>query len=71
MLDAEAAKGILQAATEQEMNLQTRLAGEIKTATNDRETLRSQSDNAQSELKRIETESKQKLAEASKRRTDE
>lgn len=71
VLDAEAAKRIRQAATEQEMKLQTRFAAEIKAAKEDLETLRSHADNAQSELKRIETESKQKLAEASKQQTDQ
>ncbi|MBC7818307.1 MAG: hypothetical protein IAG10_15585 [Planctomycetaceae bacterium] len=69
-LDAEAAKSVRQAATEQEVKLQTRFAAEIKAAKEDLETLRSHADNAQSELTRIETESKQKLAEASKQRTD-
>ncbi len=69
-LKVEEAKGILQEATEQKEKLRTRFDEEIKNAKKDLETLRSHADNAQSELTRIEAESKQQLADASKQRTD-
>lgn len=69
-LDAQAAKDVLLAATEQEEKLKTRFADEIKTVTEQRETMRTEFKNAQSELKRIETEAKKQLDEAAKQRTD-
>lgn len=71
VLDAQTAKDVLLAATEQEEKLKTRFANEIKTVTDQRETMRTEFMSAQSELKRIEAESKQQLDEAARQRTDQ
>jgi len=70
-LDAEADKSVLQEATEQEKALKARFADEIKTAKQDRDNLRNDAESAQKEWNRIETEAKQKLADAAKQRTEQ
>lgn len=66
-LDTEAAESVSKTAVEKKNEQQTRFADEIKTVKEQRATLRTQFDNAQSDYKRIEAESMQQLAEATKK----
>lgn len=70
-LDAQTAKDVLLAATEQEEKLKTRFAEEIKTAKEQREKTLTEFKSAQSDWKRIEAESKQQLDEAANQRTNQ
>ena len=70
-LDAEADKAVLQSATEQKEKLETHFADEIKSAKEQRDALRTEFEIAQSNFKRIETESKQQLADATKQGTEQ